>query len=131
MMAVKSSENKKQMAKSQMRKKIKTIKKLLDQKDWKSACEKMIQALYFALLQAQDEKTQTSLSLDRKQAEESLSPHLKTKYAGQFEFLFKHLETLSFAKKKSGSSDEKALKHALLLFQKLKTLSRAFLKDLP
>lgn len=101
-----------------------TIQKLLNKKDWQRACAKMIHVNYTVLYAAQIK----SSSPDWRQTLNNLPPSLNTKYASQFETLFKKLENLSFGPE--FHSKKSALNEAHLLFKHTKNLIKAFLSDL-
>ena len=100
------------------------IQKLLDKKDWQSACINMIQLGTYVLSSSH---LQDSFS-DWRQALQALPPSLNEKYSSDFNELFKNLESLSFSPQ--AQSSDLALKQAKNLFKQIQILINKFLSHL-
>ena len=113
--------NREKSLKKEVNAKFLQIQKLIDKKDWQTACINMIQLATYILSYSQI-KENTS---DWRQAVKNLAPSLKEKYSKDFENLFKQLENLSFSPR--SQSSKLALKQAQKLFNQLQTLINKFL----
>ena len=101
------------------------IRKLLDKKDWRTACAQTIQIGYLALYKKSSDKS--SMSANWREALQNLPPSLGEKYFVRFKKLFQELENLSFSK--VSLTRTRALEQSEALFQEMKELIKEFISN--
>ncbi|MCY4321134.1 MAG: BatD family protein [Bdellovibrionaceae bacterium] len=116
--------NREKSLKEKVNNKFVVIQKLLDKKDWQTACIRMIELGTYVL----SSSNMQDLLSGWRQALNSLTPNLKEKYYLEFEIMFKKLEALSFSPQ--SQSSDLALNQAKNLFIKQKNLINKFLHHL-
>ncbi|MBC6415724.1 MAG: BatD family protein [Bdellovibrionales bacterium] len=120
-----SFKNKKQSIKKKFYIKLKDIEKLLNKKDWKSACIEMIQWNVFILSSFQVKEN----SSHWRQILLDIPSSLDKRYTREFEQLFTDLEKLSFSSQ--NQEETQNVKQVKNLFEKTKFLSKEILSHYP